>query len=425
MSEKAKKEELDINIFYDIYINEFKNINQEKQDILEVFKGKEDNMQKYEDALSDLETKKNEINFDLFESETEHFLNTLKVFNVENIPQNTELVYSSVAYLESIQHDLNEVSQKFLYVKNFWEKYAVKKHNINKDAIFAKDIDKELSEIENEIKEVKLIDLSRLESRIETTKTKVERSVSMISDLNLIIEENFFIGTEAFELKKQIESFEKETYLTSTLSEITEFSRTIKENVDRLKKESELTEKRCRIYKITNKEGKIESFGFKITDSLILNASDIDIEDPIYTKLERFVYIENFPTKGIFKKEFIQEQMQVKDEHIESMKDFERTTNAYFIVLSILGLGTALLSLTGTLSIPITLALTALYPLLFILLFNKTKTKVDKKYNIPNSFHFFQTNYYIVKEGQTLFKSQFMIPLIFLNFQEIFHKGEK
>lgn len=411
---------ININKFFEAYEKEMAFVLSQKQKILESFKKKEEKIKLYEEALGELEKVKNEINFDLFKKETEEFISVLMNFDTENIEKNTEMVYSSIAYMGTIRKDLEEVSKKYLHIKNFWENYAIKKYKIEKNAKFAQDIDQELKEISIEIQNVTIDEIQRLEDRIESAKTKIERSVSMINDLNRIMEDHIFIGEAEIAFKQKIENFIENQYKTLSLTQVSELSEEIKNEFKVLKKESKTIRKKIPLYRIFNNTGKVHSFAMEPKEGVKINVSDIEIENPIYKKEDRYIYIDNYPIHGIFEKNFLKEEMEIPDEHFDAIKEFDRVSTTYFMIFTFLSLITIFLNIFNVIPLLQTIALVMLYPLLFIVIFKKTKKTTDKRFKLPLFFHFFETNFYIVKEGDNLFKPQNVIPMIFLHFEKLF-----
>jgi hypothetical protein len=415
---------LNIEKLFEKYIESIQFLNKAKQDILEDFKKKEEYIKEYEEALSELEKKKNELNFDLFTKETESFINVLMNFDTEDIKSNTEMVLSSIAYLGTIQHDIQEVSKKYLYIKKFWENWAIKKQGIDPNAKFAKDIEKELSEIHEEIENVNLEELQRLEDKIENSKTKIERAISIINDLNKMLNSYIFIGKEEVQFENKLIDFINNKYSQASLAEINDFAEETKEKLKSLKKSSKIIRKKVPVKKITNKSGKVYSYGIEPENGIVLNVTDIEIENPIYEDTDHFIYINNYPEHGVFEKEFLHKNMEIPDEQFEAIKEFERVTFHYFILFSILSIFTIILNIVGAIPIVQTILLVVLYPFLFMFFFSKTKKKLNKKYKLPGFFHFFETNYFIIKEGDSAFKPQYVIPVIFENFTKLFKVKE-
>ncbi len=416
---------LDINVFFDEYIRLNNLFSSEKQNVLENLKKKENRMKFYEEALSNLEKENNEINFNIFQKETKEFMNVLLNFNTEDIDSNTQLVYNSIAYLETIKYDLSEISKKYFHIKNFWENYAKKKYKIKSSALFAKDIEKELKEISEEIKFVELSELQRLEDHIESVKLKIERSVSLINELSQLEKDHIFIGQEEILFKNKLEDFIKTKYYNSSLSEISDFAQKTKDTFEELKSKNKVIRNKIPVYKIINKTGRVHSYAIEPKKGIFINVTDTEIENPIYKSSGKFIYIENYPVHGIFEKEFLKEELQVPDEQFEAIKDFEAITTNYFIFFSSLSILTIIMNLIGELPIIQTILLISLYPLLFIFFFGRTKKKIDKRYNLKDFFHFFETNYYIVKEGDSLLKPQYIISNIFINFSKLFEVNLK
>jgi len=412
--------QIDIGKLFLSYEKNIAGLLENKQRILEDFKKKEDQLKRYREAISDLEKIKNEINFALFEKESEEFLQVLLNFDTEDIPKNIDLVYSSIAYLENIRYDLEEVSKKYIHIKNFWENYAIKKYNINEEAVFAIDIRNKLSEISEDISIVTLDEMQRLEDKIEEIKAQIERSISMITDMKTIVEKNIFIGDDEVEFYEEIVDFIQNKYSEMSLAEVSDFSEKTNKKYRELVKKSKTIKKKIPIYKMISKNGGVYSYAMEPKEGIKLNISDIDIENPIYIETDRFIYIINYPEHGIFTKEFIQYEMEIPDEYFDAIKEFDRKTTNYFIFFSVLSLLTAILNIIGVLPIIQTLLLVALYPLIFMFIFRSIKKKIDKKYKFWKMFHFFETNFYFIKEGDSLLKPQNIIPLIVMNFEKLF-----
>jgi len=242
----------------------------------------------------------------------------------------------------------------------------------------------------------------------------------MINEIADLEKDNIFIGKEELLFKEKLDNFIKNKYYKSSLSEISDFAAETKEEFKKLKEASTVKRKKIPVYKIINKTGKVHSYAIEPKKGVFINVTDTDIENPIYKNTGKYIYIDNYPVHGIFEKEFLKEEMEIPDSQFEAIKEFDRVTTTYFFIFAGLAFFTILMNMTGSISVVQTILLVLLYPFLFMLFFKKTKKKIDKRYKLKDFFHFFETNFYIIKEGDSLLKPQYIIPNIFINFSKLF-----
>lgn len=416
---------IDLNTLFEIYNKEFTTINNEKQTILEDFREKEVKLKKYDEALAELEKSKNSAKFDLFSNLSERFLHILLQFDPNDIDNNTNNVVGGLLYLEEIKRDLTEVSKKYTFLQNLWQRFLNRKEGIDTDAKFIKDITYELEKIEEDLNNTTIDEIPRLEEKIENTKTMIERSISMLEDMNQILERHFFIGKESKNLYFAIQDFIDHKYKSASLSEITDFTNKVRDDFKILYKTAKTSRMKVPVIKIQKDKGdKVYTYGFSIEDCLI-NPSDVKIDSPNYLNTGEFIYIDNFPISGIFEKSFLHNNLEVADDQFEAIKEFNKKAYKNFLLFSGLSFASVIMSIFGTISTLNAIALTALYPLLFMIMFSTAKKAIERKYKLPKMFHFYETNYYIIKEGTDSFAIQNVIPYIFLNYKEIFERNEK
>ena len=421
MLEKETPKQIDVENFFVIYNKTLFKALEEKDTLLERFKDVERELKNYLILLSDLEKLKNEINLELFNNELNDFIQILMNFNPEDMQYNIEALHGGILHLKSIQFELIEISKKYFNIVNFWNEFAINKYNLDSNSKIYKDIQYILQDIKNDLSNASINDFSRLEEKINLAKKQIERSISIISFLKEMINKYIFIGEKEIQFLEKVENFLLNDYKTKSLGEIAIITEELDKEFKEIESNSETEFKKIPVLKVISKTGNAYSYVIEPKEKLYLNVADIEIDNPEYININRFIYIDNYPKHGIFSKDFLLNDMEVPTKYFDMIKEFDSKTLKYFILISSLIFLIIFLFVIGIFSLFQLSLFLILMPILFITLFNKTKNDTNKKYHMRDAFHFYQSNYLIVSEGDPLFKPQNITPLILMNFSKIFN----
>jgi hypothetical protein len=378
-----------------------------KSSLLEEFKRQEDLLSQYSKALSELEKLKNDIGFALFDEEIKKFLYLIfKEFDVTTMEANIAFVRDSTAYLINKERDISNSSDRYKGIKKFWEKYKAENNLSESSSKLIQEIERELSNIEDKMKRLDFNELTRFNDDLIKLNENIKKSVQILTKIKNIIEKNIFIGDTGIELYNKIKIFIEKEYRNSTLEEISIKSKKIEQEFESVKVNSSLITKQFPVYKVlarANKKG-VYSYAFKTDNGLYLNLSETQIKNPEYVFIDRYIYVENYPNDGVFDIDFLESEMDIGNDYINAMIDFEvKTSNIYlfFIVLSIIT-NLSAESIGGFIPTLYLGPILVLYWLSFVFMFKYTKRKNDEQYGFKQMFHFFGVNYIFVKEGDSL-----------------------
>jgi len=410
---------IDINKLYSIYIDENTKIDKEKAFVLEKFRTVESNYKYYEDALNILEKEKNKAKIDSYERLSNEIIERLSNFNPTDIQINLPPIEKEINYLIEVRDDVSNTSQKFKHTVSMWNAFLERNKNLDLSSLFIRNITEDIKKITDEFIDIDLNNLSRIEENIIDLNHSITRSITMMEDLDGLVDKNDFIGKEPLALKKRIEEFTKEKYKTMTLLEINNFHKKMEAKIQFYKNKVLLKRIKAKVIKIMNKnDHSIYNYGIEINGQLLFPSEKLT-ENPDYEDTNEFLYIDGFPVYGIVPVTSIQEKIEVADDQFYANKELNDKSILFFIIGIILSSIALFMTVSGSLSPFISTPIVAIITGLFIFIFKGLKYNINSKYKLPNMFYFFKVSYFFVSIGDDGLNVQNVVPTILGNFSKL------
>ncbi len=411
----------------DFFINYYKGVNsfiKNRDKELEKILNLSEEFKIYQEALSKLNEKVMEINLPLFKKESTKVLNILADFDPNKIPEHIDFVYSGIDWMEEIKEKLDKVSKKFNNIRNFWHNTAVVKYRIDKNTVFAHEIDNKIIEVQKLIEESDATELGRVEERVEELVKKINKAIAIFDNIKNILEHNVFIGREAELLEQDMLKFLSEGYKDKHFVDVLSIADDLTTRYSNILAKNNFIRKQIPVYKATSKNNVNGAYSYfiKIQD-LYINMTDIEIEDYEIEFIDRYIYVDNFPTFGIWGINYLKENMEIPDEAITLIKEFDILMFNIFIFMAVFILFLFIIGIFSLSFIAVPLGFSFVAPFWYKKIFHKMKRKLDKKYGLNKQFYFFEINYFFVKEGDRLFRFERLTPLILMHFDEIFKES--
>lgn len=431
-NKKQKRVTFNLDLFFDNYIENLVNVSQHQKKILDIFRDKEEELKEYLKQVNILEKTKNNYKMKDFEYIVSNMsLNLAEEFSNYDIELKNLLIKENVDKLKQVilgiknsGYEFENLSIKFNNLSKMWNAFINSRPYLDKKAIFLVTLNNEMKELENDIKKIDIEDIGRIEEKISTIKLTIERTVNAIAEIEIIYNKYFFVGYEAIELKKKIEHFFKVKYKKMSLGEIAKFMMEIEKEKKEIEQENIIKTEPINVVYITEKESKkIYSYGLYINE-VYINPSEINFKNPVYNFINQYIYLDNFPIKGIFEKDFLLNNIQISQNQLLAIKEFNEATMKYFLLEAVGGsflLGLLYL-LISSFSLTTFLSSILSLHLFFMWIFGKLKKKIDNKFNVPNAFYFIKINYFYIKEGTDGMKYEKIPELILSKFNDIFTK---
>lgn len=409
---------ININEFMNDYSVNNNNFMKEKNNILEDFRIKEDDLKLYEDSLTDLEKIIISSKIDSYDNIKEKILNFLLEFNPTDIKENVEKVESVIAFLLSKEHELKKLSDVFNFITKTWTAFLKRRHEKEKNSIFINEISDKIQLLYESFYTSGIDDIGRLEQMSDDLKQEVLKIINLFEDFYILLDKNVFIGKDAITFKNEVEEFlNKDFFESSTVELIKRKEKLSFDLTEILEKETILEKKAFPVYKITRKNKKDYFFYSIKFDSYLLEFQNEFInEDLSYIEeTNKYIYLDNYPSKGIFKIEDIKQNLTISESHFETMLEFENKSTKLFYSIIFVILISSLLSIFNIINIFVLLFICLISYSSFFLSFKFLLNKLFQKYNTYDAFFFIPTNFYFLKEGDYNFNYKDLIFNILIN----------
>jgi len=431
MRKKQNIPKLNLELFFDNYSENLLNVSLAQRKILDVFREKEEELKEYIKQVSVLEKAKNNYKMKDFEKIISNIaFNLGEEFSNLSIPlkkipilENAAKIKEVIIGIENRGYEFENISNKYTNVKKLWKAFIKPREYIDKQAKFVQIIEEELKELEEQIKDIDIDGIGRIEEKIASIKDLIEKVIYAISELEVLYNKHFFVGYEPLALKKEIERFLEKEYKNKEIGEIVIKTKEILNKKEKLKAKNKTVTEAVNVVLIREKKSKkVKAYGVYI-NGVYLNPSEIEFKDPEYIFLNRYIYIDNFPVEGIFEKEKLLKNMDISQKQLMAMEKFSQVTMKKFL-LEIVG-GSVLFwflyiitPIFNIISFSSTIVGIHFY---FAWNFKRLKRKIDKEFGVPNAFYFISINYFYVKEGTDEFKYEKLPYLIVQNFEKVFN----
>lgn len=409
---------INLNEFMDNYTIHNNQFMKEKNNILEDFRAKEDNLKLYEDSLTDLEKLIISSKIDSYDNIKEKIFNFLLEFNPTDIKENVEKIESVIAFLNSKEHELKKLSEVFNFITKTWTAFLKRRHENEQNSIFINEISEKIQFLYESFYTSGIDDIGRLEQMSDDLKQEVLKIINLFEDFYVLLDQNVFIGKEATIFKNEVEEFLNKDFFESTTIELIKRKEKLSFDLKEiLEKETLLEKKALPIFKITRKNKKDYYFYTVKFDDYLLEFQNEFIDESIsfIEDTNKFIYLDNYPSKGIFKINEIKETLRISESHFETMLDFENKSSKMFYFIFFIILTFSMLSIFNLINIFILLFVCSLSYGSFYLYFKHLSKSLYQKYNTTDAFFFIPTNYYFLKEGNNNLNYKDLIFNILIN----------
>lgn len=421
---------INLNNVYENYISFQESKIKEKINLFETFSKKEEELRDYEEALSVMDKTAKNVNLNVFKKiRKKMFTFLFQKFDTEYIRGNVERTKAIERKLKEKEQELKKLSETLSFIVKTWEAFIKRRNFINKKSLFIEEIFLKMEETEKQFKKCDLDDIGRLEEFAEEIKQEILKIINMFEYLYSIKEKYVFIGKEAQEIEKDINLFLDKDFFESSVLELIKRKENIQSILSEiLKNETEYIKKRFQVVKIIHKE-KVElvSYSIKINDDYILATNMGEINKEIYNviELDKYIYIDNYPSHGIFEAAEIGKLMNISLNQFETMIEFEQKSSKLFYFLLSVSFILILLSLFNIVDIMSLLFLLLFFYGSFTFSFKYLLKKTNTKYEVEDAFFFIPLNYYLVKEGNSNLNYKDLVFYILDNAEKTIFKGEK
>jgi len=410
---------IDTNELFKIIIAENLNIESKKSKKLEQFRLVESELKQYIYTLIELEKLKNSSNVHKYTAIYMNMISRLENFNPINIDSNLDPVKNEYQKLLLVEKDLSEIFNKMNQVNNLWKAFLSRNESIDLNSKFIQNIDSKVNVVKDMFASVGFNELTRVDDELSDLKRSINHSIDMIEDLKTLISDNTFVGSEAINLRNELKNFIDTEYKDMDLVMLNERHAEIELKINKIRKTTKVKRERVEVVKLSGKSQKnIYNYGVYI-HGVFINLSDMPDNDLQKEHLKEYIYIDNFPVRGIFKDSSFAESLDIADDQFHSIAAFNSLAFAFFSGFAFLSIFTLSFTLFGSTSPLITFPLVLAYLFLFKFIFIGMKYRIDDRYSFPNQFYFFKIDYVFASFGDDSFRYTQVIPGILLNFDKI------
>jgi len=432
---KQKIPKLNLELFFDNYSENLLNVSLAQRQMLDIFREKEEELKEYIKQVSLLEKTKNNYKMKDFEKIISNIaINLAEEFSNLDMPLKNIFVSDNVKKINGIilgiknrGYEFENIANKFNNIKKLWIAFIKPREYLDKNAKFIRTIEEELLILSNDIKEINIDDIGRIEENIASLKELIEKAIYAISEMEILYNNYFFVGYEAEKIKKNIEKLLDREYKDLDIGKLVIKVKQILEEKKKIIVSNKTVTEKIHVVYIKEKENKkVNTYGFYI-NGVYLNPSEIEFKDPEYIFLKQYIYVDNFPISGIFEKKWLIENLDISQNQLLAMEKFSAVSMKKFLIGAVGGSIFAWILYATT---PIFNLITFIFSVLGIHLFfawnfRSLKKKIDKEFNVPDAFYFIPINYVYIKEGTDKLKYEKLPMLILKNFEKIFNSEEK
>jgi hypothetical protein len=417
------------NEFIDIYIKDISKINFQKKQTLENFRKIESDFKFYQEALNELEKQQAKINLNEFENLKNKTIKILSDIDCKNMEFNINKVNEIIKFFNEIETDFIEVSTSLISIKKKWSSFENRNEDI-KNTIFSKHIEKKLEEIEYSINNIVPNEIGILSSTIEELKSYIDKLIIKIGKVKEYYNLNIFIGEENELIKEELKSLINFKDLDS-IDTFYKKTNQLFNIIDQVKKNSITGLVRVPVYKVFNEDSpNIFKYTVKFGDFYLKYDYFFNNSKLTYKKTNEYIFLNNFPLKGIFSGKEIVNNLIIDNTYIKATSFFEKKIFSKFIQLSTILLIIGLISpfINGIFSIfYLFTTITSLF--LFKRYISFFKKKVEKKYKRKQMFIFNKVDFFYTHIGEDTSLESILLGII-QNFNDTitnkkFHKSIK
>lgn len=402
----------EINRIVNFYLDNNKELIKNKIKFLEDFRSQEIKLKDYVEVLNELEKKQHKINLKEFNGLKDRTIEILKDFNPKDIDFNIKRLQDTIVFFEQIEIDLIEVSDSLVALKRIWTSF-LKRNPEFTESTFNNYVEHKFLTLKRTIESVTPQEIGLLNADIENEKQDIEKIIILIEKLKEYKNLNIFIGKENKEIEKNL------CLLIDTMNDISvpDFIEKAKECLDLIdneKKNVVYGKKKVPVYKFINKgDSSIYKYTVKFGDYYVKYESFFDSSNLIIEDTEQYIYLEDYPLKGIFAGKDVVEKLMIDNDYLNAVEVLNKNSQMVFLIL---GLFIFFTSATTAFMNEFIIVINLIISLLILVSFNpimkNLKKSISKKFKLEDIFVFTKLNYFVVSEGDDLNIKNILIGII-------------
>ncbi len=256
-------------------------------------------------------------------------------------------------------------------------------------------------------------EIGLLNADIENEKQDIEKIIILIEKLKEYKNMNIFIGKENKEIEKNL-SLLVDSMNDIAVPDFIEKAKECLELIDSEKQNVVYGKKRVPVYKFINKgDSSIYKYTVKFGDYFVKYESFFDSTNLTIEDTEQYIYLEDYPLKGIFAGKEVVEKLMIDNDYLNAVEVLNKKSQMIFLLLGLFILTTS--TITAFLS-EFVIILNLIISLLILVSFNpimkNLKKNISQRFKLSDIFVFTKLNYFVVTEGDDLNIKNILIGII-------------
>lgn len=402
----------EINRIVNYYMDNNNDLIKNKIKYLEDFRTQEIKLKDYVEVLNELEKKQHKINLKEFNGLKDRTIEILKDFNPKDIDFNIKRLQDTIVFFEQIEIDLIEVSESLVSLKRIWTSF-LKRNTEFAESVFNVYVENKFLALKRTIEGVTPQEIGLLNADIENEKQDIEKIIILIEKLKEYKNMNIFIGKENKEIEKNL-SLLVDSMNDIAVPDFIEKAKECLELIDSEKQNVVYGKKRVPVYKFINKgDSSIYKYTVKFGDYFVKYESFFDSTNLTIEDTEQYIYLEDYPLKGIFAGKEVVEKLMIDNDYLNAVEVLNKKSQMIFLLLGLFILTTS--TITAFLS-EFVIILNLIISLLILVSFNpimkNLKKNISQRFKLSDIFVFTKLNYFVVTEGDDLNIKKILIGII-------------
>jgi hypothetical protein len=378
-----------------------------------------------------LEKIQNKINLQIFEYLINSIYEELSKFDPENIEYNIYKIQNMVISLQESEKELTDISNNVNVLKKIWKGFVNRYPEI-KNTKLEKNFYMQLDVLMDVLAKSNITQVGLVEDSLTNLKKTVEEIILLYEKLKEYEKYHLFIGEEYEEFYKELQNIgnlisesssdledkTQEEKLKLTKEAVEDFIIIVKEYIEKIEKikkeESTKGVIKIPVIKAQHKINKnIYKFTVKFEDFLLKYESFFLNEKALnFTNTKQYIFIDNYPIKGIFKADETIKNLKIFDNYILAATEYDKSIFNLFIFISVIDIlsGFFVIGNTFLLFFYLFYVFGSLFSLRF---FKKVIYKFkENKYKVKKFFPFIKTDFIIFKTGEDLNVNDILLNII-------------
>ncbi len=402
----------EINRIVNYYMDNNNDLIKNKIKYLEDFRTQEIKLKDYVEVLNELEKKQHKINLKEFNGLKDRTIEILKDFNPKDIDFNIKRLQDTIVFFEQIEIDLIEVSESLVSLKRIWTSF-LKRNTEFAESVFNVYVENKFLALKRTIEGVTPQEIGLLNADIENEKQDIEKIIILIEKLKEYKNMNIFIGKENKEIEKNL-SLLVDSMNDIAVPDFIEKAKECLELIDSEKQNVVYGKKRVPVYKFINKgDSSIYKYTVKFGDYFVKYESFFDSTNLTIEDTEQYIYLEDYPLKGIFAGKEVVEKLMIDNDYLNAVEVLNKKSQMIFLLLGLFIFTTS--TITAFLS-EFVIILNLIISLLILVSFNpimkNLKKNISQRFKLSDIFVFTKLNYFVVTEGDDLNIKNILIGII-------------